>query len=179
MTILNGQKLANTILAKLKKDIKAIGSPPHLAVVLVGNNPASLKYIDMKRAMAQKIGIKTTLHHFSANTSQKTIISLIKGLNEDRSINGILVQLPLPPNFDTNAIVNTINPTKDVDGLTGKNLGALFQSDETVSISASAMAIITLLEKYKLNFEGKHVVIVNNTPLVGLPLTALFNNRLV
>jgi len=147
MTILNGQKLANTILLKLKKDIKPLGSPLHLAVVLVGNNPASLKYVDMKQAMAQKIAIKTTLHHPSANTSQKTIINLIKTLNKDRNVSGILVQLPLPPNFDTNAIVNTIDPTKDVDGLTGKNLGALFQGDETVSISASAMAIITLLEK--------------------------------
>ena len=178
MTILDGQKLADTILLNLKKQIATFNKAPHLAVVLVGDNPASTKYIDMKQKAAQKIGIKTTLHHPPANTSQEMVISLIKGLNKDRSINGILVQLPLPPGFDTNTIINTIDPKKDVDGLTAKNLGALFQGDETVSVSASALAVIKLLEKYKVSFKGKHVVIINNTSLIGLPLTAIFNNRL-
>jgi len=178
MTILDGQKLADTILLKLKKDISTLSQAPHLAVILVGDNPASTKYIDMKQKAAQKIGIKTTLHYPSANTNQDTIIKLIEGLNKDKAINGILVQLPLPQNLDTNLIINTINSQKDVDGLTNQNLGALFQGDETVSISASALAVIKLLEEYKVNFKGKHVVIINNTPLIGLPLTALFNNRL-
>lgn len=177
MIILDGQKLANQILSNLKKYTTNANLKPHLAAILIGDNPASLKYVQMKQLSGQKIGIKTSLYQPGKNTNQNSIIDLIKQLNIDKTIDGILVQLPLPPHLDTNLIINTINPAKDVDGLTSTNLGRLFQADRHIPVSASPQAIITILEKYKIHLKGKHVVIINNTSLVGLPLTALFNNR--
>ena len=178
MTLLDGQKLADSMLVNLKLEIDSKNIQPYMAAILIGDDPASLKYVDMKQAAGQKVGIKTAIHHLSSDTSQDKAIDLIKSFNIDQNIHGILVQLPLPFGFETNTIINTIDPKKDIDGLTNQNLGSLFQGDETVSVSASPLAVIRLLEEYNIDFTGKHLVIINNTPLIGLPLTALFNNRL-
>lgn len=175
MILLDGQKLADSILSDLKTKVDP-NNPPHLDIVMVGNNPASLKYVELKSTACQNIGIKTTIHNLPQTVTNKKIIDLIGSLNSSNTA-GIMVQLPLPDHLDKYQVLNSIDPQKDVDGLTSTSLGLLFQGVETGFISASPLAVIALLDHYKIKYQGKHVVIVNNTPLVGLPLAALFNNR--
>lgn len=176
MILLDGQKLADSILSDLKTKVDP-NNPPHLDIIMVGDNPASLKYVELKSQACQNIGIKVTLHNLPETTDTKEIICLVDSLNSS-STTGIMIQLPLPSHIDKEIVLNSIDPKKDVDGLTSTSLGLLFQADETGFISASPLAVITLLDHYKINLKGKHVVIINNTPLIGLPLSALFNNRL-
>jgi len=175
MILLDGKRLADQILADLKTKLDP-KNPPHLDIIIVGDNPASATYVKLKSKACQDIGIKTTLHRLGSATSTPQVIDLISKLNSSNTT-GIMVQLPLPDHLDKYLVLNTIDPKKDIDGLTNTSLGLLFQGVETGFISASPLAVITLLDHYKIKYQGKHVVIVNNTPLVGLPLAALFNNR--
>jgi len=175
MILLDGKRLADQILADLKAKVDP-SNPPQLDIIIVGDNPASLKYVDLKSQACLDIGIKTTLHPLDDTVNNSQVIDLIKKLNSSDT-SGIMVQLPLPDHLHKYQILNSIDPSKDVDGLTATSLGLLFQGVETGFISASPLAVITLLDHYKIKFQGKHVVIINNTPLIGLPLSALFNNR--
>lgn len=175
MILLDGQKLADGILSDLKGKVDP-NNPPHLDIIMVGDNPASATYVKLKSQACQNIGIKTAIHNLPQTITSKKIIDLINTLNSSNTA-GIMVQLPLPEHLDKYLVLNSIDPSKDVDGLTATSLGLLFQGVETGFISASPLAVITLLEHHKIKFQGKHVVIINNTPLIGLPLSALFNNR--
>lgn len=174
MVLLDGKSLADQIISDLKTKIDP-NSPPQFDIVLVGDNQASLKYISLKSKQAKSIGIDAFIHHLPSSTPVDEIVNLIDTLNHNPH-HGLMVQLPLPDGIDKNLVLNSIDPTKDIDGLTAKNLGLLFQSDSTALVSATAMAIFNLLLHYKIDLVGKNITIVNNTPLVGLPLAALFNN---
>ncbi len=175
MTILDGKQVSKQILDQLKNNLDP-NNPPSFDIILVGNDPLSLKYTSLKQKIAKKIGIKSNLHHFSHNSDQAEIISLIQKLNRSDT-SGIMVQLPLPSSFDKFTILNVIDPRLDIDGLTSTSLGLLFQNDHNCLVSATALAIYQILIHYQIELKGQHVVIVNNTPLVGLPLAALFNNN--
>jgi len=174
MILLDGKTNAQKILNDLKSKIAKLSAPLQLDIILVGDNPASVQYVSMKQKKAQLIGVKTNLHQLPSNSPTKEIINLIRQLNVDNNVTGILVQLPLPSSLDTTLILNTIDSSKDADGLTAANLGLLFQKNPLAIPSATPFGIIKLLETYQIDLVGKNVVIIGRSPYIGLPLTALF-----
>jgi len=176
MQILDGKITSQEILKELKDKIKKNNLSPILDMIMVGDNPASTKYTNMKQITGKSVGINGTIHHLPANVTESEIIELIHKLNRDKQITAIMVQLPLPDNFDEQKIINTIDPHKDADGLTALNLGLLFQKDSKALVSATPLGIITMLQKYNIDLCGKNAVIINRSPFIGLSLAALFTN---
>lgn len=172
--ILDGKKVARELLDQLQQQIKEKKLHKKLAIILVGDNPASLLYTSMKRKKAQEIGMEAEIHHFASTISEEELCLQIRSLQ--MTVDGILVQLPLPPELNTEVVLNTISPEKDADGLTAASLGKLFQKDERYA-PATPLAIIRLLEAYHLPLSGKEVVIVNRSALIGKPLALLFLHR--
>jgi methylenetetrahydrofolate dehydrogenase (NADP+) / methenyltetrahydrofolate cyclohydrolase len=173
MNLLDGKATSEKILNNLKIEVFKLSSPPCLDIILIGDNPSGKKYVEMKQKRAAEVGINTRLFSFSNDSNYQHIIEKIKELNADPKSSGIMVQLPLPENFDTSLILNTINPLKDADGLTAANLGLLFQRDKTAIAPATAFGVMKLLEEYKIDLSGKNAVIIGRSPEVGLPLVAL------
>jgi methylenetetrahydrofolate dehydrogenase (NADP+)/methenyltetrahydrofolate cyclohydrolase len=180
MILLNGkqlsQKIANTLKSKISVYIDSGSRTPRLDIILVGEDFASKKYVDMKMKRAEEIGIKTVLHKFETNVSTEDIISEIKELNNDSRVDGVMVQLPLPKNIDTNVILETIDCSKDVDGLTSVNLGKLFKNDPSAIAPATAKGILKLLEEYDISIDGSKAVVIGRSDIVGLPTAAVLQN---
>jgi len=177
MTILDGKKTSQKILAQIKSELSTVSPQVELDIVLVGDNPASLKYVNLKQTVGQQIGIKVNIHSLPTKTNTVTVLNLIHRLNQNDKTAGLIVQLPLPSHLNTNSVLNAINPKKDVDGLSPTNLGLLFQNSPKAIVSATPLGIIKLLEEYKISFNGKNAVIIGRSPMIGLPLVALLNNR--
>lgn len=159
--ILDGRKVAGKIYESLKKEIeglKAEGVQPFLVVILVGEDPASVLYVKKKEEKAQSLGIGFQLYHFLTIASQTNLENLIEELNQNVNIHGIIVQLPLPSNFETEKVLKLINPQKDIDGLNGG------------MPPPTAAAIMEILDHYNINLEGQKVVIIGRGKLVGEPL---------
>ncbi|PIP31305.1 bifunctional methylenetetrahydrofolate dehydrogenase/methenyltetrahydrofolate cyclohydrolase [bacterium (Candidatus Howlettbacteria) CG_4_10_14_3_um_filter_37_10] len=174
--ILDGQKVASSIYENLKKELKWLASKPKLAVILIGENPASESYVKIKEETAKAIGIDFELFKFSQDIDEVDIISRIEILNNDQGVSGILVQLPLPAHFDEYRITQSIVPKKDVDGLTALNLGKMFMGKNSL-YPATAMAIIEILDYYEINPTGRLVTIVGKSNLVGKPIADILLNR--
>jgi len=172
MIILDGKAVAGQITDSLKADISRLGLKPNLDIVLVGSDPASLKYVELKQKQAALIGIGGQIHHLNQNSSTSAVIDLINNLNHDPNIIGLMVQLPLPSQIDTNQVLLSLDPAKDADGLNPLNLALLFQNHPHAIPSATSLGIIKLMEAYHINFDGKNAVIINRSPEVGLPLFA-------
>jgi methylenetetrahydrofolate dehydrogenase (NADP+)/methenyltetrahydrofolate cyclohydrolase len=178
MKILDGAKVAETIYNNIQSRISKMKTKPVLAVILVGNDPASKLYVSIKEKMCLKVGIGIRITNYKlrimnkANNIklQKQIIAQIKKLNNDKNITGIIVQLPLPKGLDTNKIIETIDPKKDVDGLNPLNIGKLLIGDKEAIAPPTAAGILELLKYYKINLSGKHIVMVGYGKLVGKPL---------
>lgn len=173
--LIDGKKVAQDIRENLKKDIAALQSKkiqPGLAVVLVGENPASQKYVASKEKTCEELGIKSFSHKISENTKQKELIKLIDQLNEDKNVHGILVQLPLPKQLDEKEVMNRISPAKDVDGFGPHALGRLML-DEPGFIACTPHGAMKMLEAYKIDPKGKHAVVVGRSVIVGKPLALL------
>jgi methylenetetrahydrofolate dehydrogenase (NADP+)/methenyltetrahydrofolate cyclohydrolase len=180
--ILNGRKLADKLnlelIDKIKKVEKETNITPKLAAILVGNDPASEVYINMKRRTCAKVGIESVLIKLAQNTSEDFLLKEIKKLNEDPSVHGVLLQLPLPKNLGekTSFFIEQISPYKDVDGLNPINKGKLFDYNEEL-VPCTPKGIIALLEYYKIELKGKNVVIINRSNLVGKPLIFMLLKR--
>jgi methylenetetrahydrofolate dehydrogenase (NADP+)/methenyltetrahydrofolate cyclohydrolase len=175
--IFDGNKRKEEILNSLKPRIEKIrreGINPKLSIVNVGKNPASLSYIKMKIQALKKLNLEYELYDFE-KIEEKDLIELIKELNE-KDTNGILIQMPLPSYLNAKKILNEIEPIKDVDCLTEENLGKLMYNDETIA-PCTPKGIIDILESEKIELEGKEVVIVNNSILIGKPLSIMLTNR--
>lgn len=172
MKNLDGKIPAEKILNSLKKQVKRLKKKPKLAVVLVGENPESIKYVEKKQQACEKVGIKFELIHFKNSISDSNLIKKIQRLNKKKEINGIIVQLPLPKKLDTEKILDIINPAKDVDGLSTENLGKLFRGNPYL-IPATPLGVINLLDYYKINVSGKNVAVIGRSNLVGKPLAQL------
>lgn len=172
MTILQGNKIAQKIKNDLKKQIAKENLQLSLAVVLVGDDPASMLYVKIKEKACREIGLGFQKYHLAKKTSQVSIVKLIKKLNQKAVITGIIIQLPLPKHINTNQVLEIINPNKDVDGLTPTNLGKLLVGNPIV-LPPTPAGIITLLEKYNIKLAGKNVVLVGYGKLVGKPLAAM------
>jgi methylenetetrahydrofolate dehydrogenase (NADP+)/methenyltetrahydrofolate cyclohydrolase len=174
---LTGQKIDGIVVAtSVKERVKAAvkelqksGITPCLATVLVGDDPASATYVKNKQKACADVGITTKDHKLPATFSQKEMNSLIDLLNKDDTVHGILVQLPLPSQLDEFATTSRISPLKDVDGLTPYNIG-LLTSARAILKPCTPSGIMELFEHYKIDLEGKNVVIINRSNLVGKPL---------
>ncbi len=180
--IIDGKKLAEELNQKLKqqieKDIKKFGIKPKLATILVGDNPASKVYINIKKKICDKVNIESVSIELDKNINKNQLLSEINRLNTDPSIHGILLQLPLPQNLieNTNQFLATIDPKKDVDGLNPINSGNLFNYNEYLS-PCTPKGIIKLLEYYNIELSGKDVTIINRSRLVGKPLIFMLLKR--
>lgn len=172
--ILNGKKIADEILSQLKEKIKNNGIKPKMAIVLCGENPESLLYVSIKQKRSTEVGIDAAIHHFSVTISQQELEKKIQEISN--SVDGIIVQLPLPKHLHQHAILNKIPPEKDIDGLTDYNLGGLINNQE-INVPATAKGVICLLEKYNILIKGKEIAIINHSSLIGKPLAMLFLNR--
>lgn len=173
--IIDGKKVAAEIKEQLKKEIaelKKMGVCPGLAVVLVGENPASMKYVSSKEKTCETLGIKSFSHRLSDTAKQEEIIELVDGLNRDKDVHGILVQMPLPKHMDEKAVMNRISPDKDVDGFGPCALGKLML-DEPKFIACTPNGVMKLLEACKIDPKGKHAVVVGRSIIVGKPLAML------
>ncbi len=180
MEILDGKKISEEILQELKQRISFLkgnmGRFPKLDIILAGNDFASEKYVSMKEQKAIELGIEVNVHRFGEDSNNEEVINTIEELNEDNSVDGIMVQLPLPKNFDEDLIVSRISVEKDVDGLTAESLGRLFRNEKCF-VSATSKGIGILLDKYNISVEGKNVVVIGRSKVVGLPVSALMLSR--
>jgi methylenetetrahydrofolate dehydrogenase (NADP+)/methenyltetrahydrofolate cyclohydrolase len=177
--IIDGLAVADDVKKQVKKvvdKLKSQGIQASLATILVGDDPSSATYIKNKQKAAEEVGITTYDHKLTSSVSQRELIDLVNLLNEDEKIHGILVQLPLPSNIDKFAITNTINPAKDVDGLTPFNAGLLFSGSAYLKPCTPA-GIIQMLEFYNIDVSGMDAIIVNRSNLVGKPLAMLLLER--
>ncbi len=177
--IIDGKKLAESILVQAKEAVarlKAKKIEPCLAVLLVGENPASLLYVEKKEAACNVVGIKSKKITLDENIVEEVLLEKIRELNSDASIHGVLVQLPLPRHLDSARIINSILPEKDVDGFTATNLGKLALGIEEL-VSCTPKGIIKLVESTGIPIEGKNCCIVNHSIIVGKPLALLLLNR--
>ena len=179
MKLIDGRKQANDIKEKLKKEISTLkeqGVIPGLAIILVGHDPASEIYVKNKIKTCDELGICTLLYRFTKERSEKEIIAQIKDLNEDDGIDGILIQSPLPAIFNEDKIISYVDPKKDVDGFGINNLGALLSNNELI-IAATPLGILKMLENESVSLEGKNVVVVGASRIVGRPMATLLLNR--
>ena len=180
--IIDGKKLAEELNQKLKKQIeitiKKTGIKPKLATILVGDNPASKVYLNIKKKICDKVNIESVSIELDKNINKNQLLSEINRLNTDPSVHGILLQLPLPQNLidDTNQLLAAIDPNKDVDGLHPMNIGNLFNYNEYLS-PCTPKGIIKLLEYYNIDLSGKDVTIINRSRLVGKPLIFMLLKR--
>ncbi|MHA1508424.1 MAG: bifunctional 5,10-methylenetetrahydrofolate dehydrogenase/5,10-methenyltetrahydrofolate cyclohydrolase [Promethearchaeota archaeon] len=180
--ILNGKELAAKLNSELKikinSDYKRTGIKPKLAAILVGDDPASKLYIKIKRKTCDEIGIDSLLVNLNGDITNAELFAKINELNNDRTVHGIILQLPLPVKFKpfTLEFIEKIDSLKDVDGLHPINKGKLFDYNEEI-VPATPKGIITLLEYYNVELKGKHVVIINRSNLVGKPLIFMFLKR--
>ncbi len=176
-TILDGKKLKEKILSDLKIKIEGFEKKPSLTVILVGNDPASRIYVNNKKITAEKIGINSDIITYPSSVSEDELLEKIHELNKDDNVDAILVQLPLPEHISKEKVINMINPQKDVDGFTPYNFGKLFSGEKPFVYPCTPKGILLLLDEYNIELEGKHVVIVGRSNIVGKPLSQMMLNR--
>ncbi len=178
--ILDGKFVSMKIKENLKEEIKNIGAtntrPPHLAAILVGDNPASRSYVRNKIHSCEQSGITSTLVQLDATCTQHELMDTIDRLNNDSEIDGFIVQLPLPDHIDEHQVTMAITPHKDVDGFHPVNLGKMMLSLPCY-LPATPYGILALLEHYNLSTSGKHVVVVGRSAIVGTPMSILLSRR--
>lgn len=182
-TKIDGKEVAHSVKSQVKEivnDLKSKGVTPCLATILVGDNPASATYVRNKHMACKEVGIITKDHTPSADITQDELNELIQKLNDDDSVHGILVQLPLPPHLDEFNTTTQILPEKDVDGLTPPNVG-LLAIGKAMLVACTPSGIIEMCKFYEIELEGKNVVVINRSNLVGKPLYHLLlqNNATV
>ena len=166
--IIDGNKIANGILEDIKHKIKNMKQKPGLAIVLVGDNPASEVYVNFKEKDSKEAGFYCERYNLDKNTSEMDLLKLVNELNQKQKIHGVLVQLPLPKQINEKLITNSILPTKDVNGFTPLSLGHLV-SENTILAPATARAVLHLIESTGINIEGKNAVVVGRSSIVGKP----------
>lgn len=175
MILLDGKELSNKIKLELKSEIKSYMIKPCLAVIQIGEDSASDIYIKAKEKACNEVGIYFKHIKYNDDVKEKEIINKIVELNNDEYVNGILLQLPIPTKYNTEKLINYIARNKDVDGLTDINVGKLINNKKCL-ISCTPQGIMELLKHYEIELEGKNVVIVGRSNLVGKPLISLFLN---
>jgi len=180
MKILDGKKVSNDIKNEIAEEVKKMKEQgekvPHLAAVLVGNDGASLTYVGSKVRACERIGFESTLVKMPSTTSEVELLAKIKELNENQDIDGFIVQLPLPPQIDTQKVLLAVDPDKDVDGFHPMNFGKM-ALDMSTFIPATPFGILELLERYDVDTKGKHTVVIGRSHIVGRPMSILMGRR--
>ncbi|PUD87117.1 bifunctional methylenetetrahydrofolate dehydrogenase/methenyltetrahydrofolate cyclohydrolase FolD [Helicobacter pylori] len=179
VVLLDGQALADNIEKDLKNKIQIISTQTHkrpkLAVILVGKDPASITYVNMKIKACQRVGMDFDLKTLQEDITEAKLLSLIKDYNTDQNISGVLVQLPLPRHIDSKMILEAIDPSKDVDGFHPLNIGKLCTQKESF-LPATPMGVMRLLKHYHIEIKGKDVAIIGASNIIGKPLSMLMLN---
>ena len=170
--IIDGNKIAREIIENIKNKVKSMKEKPGLALVMVGNNPASEVYVNFKEKDSKEAGFYCERYNLDEKTSEMDLLNLITKLNNNPKIHGLLVQLPLPKQIDEKLITDSILPHKDVDGFTSLNLGNLL-SEKTILAPATAIAVIHLIESTGAKIEGKNAVVVGRSNIVGKPVALM------
>ena len=180
MIILDGRKTSNDIkdeIAESVKEIVASGSrAPHLAAVIVGEDGASLTYVGSKVKACERVGFDSTLVKLSETTSEQELLDKVNELNNNQNIDGYIVQLPLPSHIDSQKILMAVDPAKDVDGFHPTNFGKMALNLPTF-ISATPYGIMELLERYNVDTQGKHTVVIGRSDIVGRPVSILMSRK--
>jgi len=178
-TIIDGKRIAEEIKEDLAKEVKNLadqGVTPGLAVVLVGENPASQVYVRRKRLACEKVGIKSFSHDLPETTTTKQLLALIRELNTDKNVHGILVQLPLPSHIDEATIISAIDPAKDVDGFHPINAGKLLVGESSLR-PCTPSGIIALIDSLNIEIRGMDAVVVGRSNIVGKPVALMLMER--
>ncbi|HIB37806.1 MULTISPECIES: bifunctional 5,10-methylenetetrahydrofolate dehydrogenase/5,10-methenyltetrahydrofolate cyclohydrolase [Mesonia] len=176
MILLDGKKISNDIKNEITAEVEKMKSReekvPHLAAIIVGNDGASMTYVNSKVKACERIGFESTLVRMSGTTSEMELLDKIEELNQDDDIDGFIVQLPLPPQIDTQKVLMAVDPDKDVDGFHPTNFGKM-SLDMTSFIPATPFGILELLERYDIPTKGKHTVVIGRSHIVGRPMSIL------
>lgn len=175
MTLLDGKFVANKLKQRIKNEVDMLTVKPGLAVISIGNDPASQLYVKLKRKICDELNIHVDEYHFENDVTQEEILDLIDKLNESELIHGILVQTPVPYHLNILEIFNRISPEKDVDGFNPENAGKLAQGQEAF-VPCTPLGIMHILEEYNIDIEGKNCVVVGRSNIVGRPMAQLLIN---
>lgn len=173
--IIEGKKISDQIRVEMKDEVAALGERgvvPGLAVVLVGDDPASKVYVGSKEKACQQLGIYSEVHRLPGDTSEEALLSLIRKLNEQASINGILVQLPLPKHINEKSVIDAISVDKDVDGFHPESVGNLTIGDDSL-LPCTPAGVIELIKRSGVDISGKHAVVIGRSNIVGKPVAML------
>lgn len=173
--ILDGKQIAKEYRQRLKNqvnDLKEYGFTPKLSVILVGNDGASQSYVKSKKKAAEKIGMISEIIHLDESTSEEVVLSELNRLNNDDTVSGILVQVPLPKQVSEQKVLEAINPEKDVDGFHPINIGKLY-IDEQTFVPCTPLGIMEILKHADINLEGKNAVVIGRSHIVGQPVSKL------
>ncbi len=179
--IIDGRAISKEVLDEVRKEAAGFaaehGRPPGLAVVLIGDDPASGVYVRMKTRACGDCGIESFSHSTPENTSTEELLELIDKLNDDESVDGILVQLPLPGQIDTRQVLDRVSPAKDVDGFHPVNVGRLVRGDDNVLLPCTPVGIMKLLDSAGVDPHGKRAVVIGRSDIVGKPIAMLLLHR--
>lgn len=178
--IINGKQIAQQIRTEIKEEIQQLVSKgrrvPKLAIIIVGHNSASETYVSNKIKACQEVGIEVAKYAFEQTITERELLNEVKKLNEDKTVDGFIVQLPLPEHIAETTVFSAIDYRKDVDGLTPENIGRTVQGLPSI-ISATPKGIRELLHRYNIQIEGKHVVVIGRSNIVGKPIAMLLMQR--
>jgi len=180
MNLIDGKKIAAQIKEEIAIEVQKLreekGRTPHLAAILVGNDPASETYVANKEKACAEVGMSSSVYKMAENISEEEMLKSIEFINKDEEIDGLIVQLPLPKHIDVNKIIAAIDPKKDVDGFHPANVGQMVLGQPTY-LSATPMGICMLLERSGISTEGKHCVVVGRSNIVGTPVSILLSRN--
>ncbi len=180
MQLIDGKSLSKKVQDYVQSEVEVLkkeqGIVPGLAVVIVGDDPASHAYVSMKEKACKSVGFYSIAHKMPDTITQDEIIEIIIMMNNNPHIHGILVQLPLPPQIDTNKILEVINPKKDVDGFHAYNVGRMVSNLESF-VACTPLGVMKMFEEYNIDLEGKDVVVVGASNIVGKPMASLLLNK--
>jgi methylenetetrahydrofolate dehydrogenase (NADP+) / methenyltetrahydrofolate cyclohydrolase len=179
-TIINGREIAKEIRSKITRDVQRLKKKyrrePLIVTIIIGENPSSEMYLKLRTTACNEVGISSKLVRFDANVSEETILQNIRNLNNDPSVHGIFIQYPVPPQLSPNTLMNAVVAHKDVEGFNPENLGRTLIGDEAL-VPCTPLSVLTILEHAQVQLQGKDVVIVNHSNVVGKPLAALLLTR--
>lgn len=180
MKLIDGKALANTIKEEIAVEVAALkkagGKTPHLAAVLIGDDPASAVYVRNKVRACEKVGFKSTLVRRDANTTEAEVLEIVNGLNEDPDIDGFIVQLPLPKHINEEKVNLAIDPKKDVDGFHPMNVGRMALGLPSY-LPATPFGIMQMFDRYDIETSGKHCVVIGRSNIVGTPMSILLSRK--
>ncbi len=180
MILLDGKKISNQIKDEISQEVTVLKQQgkrtPHLAAVLVGNDGASLTYVGSKVKACERVGFTSSLIHLPKNTTEENLLLKIDELNNDDTLDGFIVQLPLPKHIDEQKVLLAVNPKKDVDGFHPENFGRMALDMESY-IPATPFGIMEMLKRYKVETSGKHTVVIGRSHIVGRPMSILMSQK--